>query len=87
MENMPVISSYELQREQISLEEQKAKILGCFDGDGVLRFSALMNYFNHKLEIFVSFLAILELIQQGTITVAQNEIFGEIEFHHLENLA
>ena len=87
MENMRVISSYELQREQISLEEQKAKILVCFDGDGVLRFSALMNRFNHKLEIIVSFLAILELIQQGTITVAQNEIFGEIEFHHLENLA
>ena len=87
MDNMPVISTYELRREQINLEEQKAKILGCFDGDGALRFSALMSRFNHKLEIIVSFLAILELIQQGTITVVQNKIFGEIEFHHLENLA
>jgi chromatin segregation and condensation protein Rec8/ScpA/Scc1 (kleisin family) len=46
-----------------------------------------MSRFNHKLEIIVSFLAILELIQQGMITVEQNEIFGEIEFHHFENLA
>ena len=87
MDNMPVISIYELRREQINLEEQKEKILGCFDCDGVLRFSALMSRFNHKLEIIVSFLAILELIQQGMITVAQNEIFGEIEFHYLGNLA
>ena len=76
-----------LEKEKKNMEEQKAKILGCFNGDGVLRFSALMSRFNHKLEIIVSFLAILELIQQGTITVAQNEIFGEIEFHHFENLA
>ena len=58
-----------------------------FDGDSILLFSSLMKRLIHKVEIIVSFLAVLELIQQGIIQVLQNEIFGEIEFHYFGNKA
>ena len=41
MENKPVISQFELNREPIKLEQQKEKILKFFDGDGILRFKSL----------------------------------------------
>ena len=87
LENMPVITQYELQKENINLESQITKIMSWFDGDGILLFSSLMKRLIHKVEIIVSFLAVLELIQQGIIQVLQNEIFGEIEFHYLGNKA
>jgi len=83
LENMPVITQHELQKENINLESQISKIMSWFDGDGILLFSSLMKRLIHKVEIIVSFLAVLELIQQGIIQVLQNEIFGEIEFHYL----
>ena len=87
LENMPVITQYELQKENINLESQITKIMSWFDGDGILLFSSLMKRLIDKVEIIVSFLAVLELIQQGIIQVLQNEIFGEIEFHYLGNKA
>ncbi|MDP6144029.1 MAG: segregation/condensation protein A, partial [Candidatus Marinimicrobia bacterium] len=87
LENMPVITQYELQKKYINLESQITKIMSWFDGDGILLFSSLMKRLIHKVEIIVSFLAVLELIQQGIIQVLQNEIFGEIEFHYLGNKA
>jgi len=79
MDNRPVIRSYELQREVVHLDNQKELIMKSFDGDGRLRFSSLLNILQTKIEIVVTFLAILELIRTHHITVVQNEIFGELE--------
>jgi segregation and condensation protein A len=83
MDNRPVIQSYELQREAIYLDNQKELIIKSFDGDGRLRFSTLLNQLQTKIEIVVTFLAILDLMRLHQITVVQNEIFGELEIQLL----
>ncbi len=83
MDNMPVIQSYELEREPIHLDDQKELILRSFDGDGRLRFSTLIQPLDSKIAIVVTFLALLELIKSHQITIVQNEIFGELEIQLL----
>lgn len=84
MENMPVIQPYELHREQIHLDDQKAIILKSFDMQGSLRFSFLLDKLKSKIEVVVTFLAILELIRMRKIVIIQSEIFGEIEMQRIE---
>jgi len=83
MDNMPVIQSYELEREPIRLEEQKELILRSFDGDCCLRFSTLINQLDSKIAFIVTFLALLELIRSHQVTILQNELFGELEIQLL----
>jgi segregation and condensation protein A len=78
MESKPVIQSYELQREPISLDHQKAIILANFDKNGKLYFSRLMKKIETKLEAIVTFLAILELMRLSQIEIKQTKLFGEI---------
>jgi len=77
--NRPMISSYELHREIVSIDDQKAKLLTYVDGDGLLRFSSFMKQLNDKIEIIITFLAMLDLIQEHKIIVVQNDLFGELE--------
>ena len=83
MDNMPVIHPYKLHREQVHLGEQKALISSSFDIDGCLRFSALIKKLKTKLEIVVTFLAVLELVRMRQIIVIQNDLFGEMEMQRL----
>ena len=84
LENMPVIQPYELQREQVYLGDQKALISRSFDIDGRLRFSDLIKKLKTKLEVVVTFLAVLELVRMRQIIVIQNSLFGEMEMQRLE---
>ncbi len=79
MDNRPVISQYELHREPISIEDQKAKLLAFVDGDGILSFSSLIKRLKDKIEIIITFLAILDLIRESKIFLIQNELFSDIE--------
>ena len=79
IDNRPVITEYELKREQISIEDQKAKLLAYIDGDGFLSFSAMMKYLKTKIEIIITFLAILDLIRESKILVIQNKLFSDLE--------
>ena len=83
MDNMPVIQPYELYREQVHLGDQKALISRSFDIDGRLRFSALIKKLKTKLEVVVTFLAVLELVRTRQIIVIQNDLFGEMEMQRL----
>ncbi len=83
MDNMPVIRSYELEREPVHLDDQKELIMRSFDGDGRMRFSTLINQLDSKIAIVVTFLALLELIRSHKITIVQNELFGELEIQLL----
>ena len=74
-----MISQYELHREPISIEDQKAKLLAFVDGDGILCFSSLMKRLRDKIEIIITFLAILDLIREEKILLIQNELFSDIE--------
>ncbi|MGY8788476.1 MAG: segregation and condensation protein A, partial [Fidelibacterota bacterium] len=79
MENRPVMSQFELTREPVRLEEQKKFLFKFFDGDGRLKFSTLLKELETRMEIIVTFLAILDLIREGSCRFEQNDIFDEIE--------
>ena len=84
MDRMPVISEYELHQEPIRLDDKKHFIMISFDGDGALSFKRLLSNCQYKLEIIVTFLAILDLIRLFKILVYQNELFDDFEIHRLE---
>ena len=83
MENRPVISQFELNREPVKLEQQKEIIFKFFDGDGRLKFSNLLKHLKTRVEIIVTFLAILDLVREGLCTLDQVDVFGDIELVHL----
>ncbi|MBL7013921.1 MAG: segregation/condensation protein A [Candidatus Marinimicrobia bacterium] len=87
MENRPVMSVFEMEREPVKLEAQKEMIIRHFDGDGKLKFSTLIKRFSTRMEIVVTFLAILDLVRLGDITVSQNETFGDLELIHIGAMA
>lgn len=79
MENKSIISRYELQREDISLDDQKAIILANLDEKGFLKFSVLITKLETKIEVIVTFLAILEMLRNEEIVIVQQKLFGELE--------
>ena len=83
MDSRPVLSPFELNKEPIKLEQQKELILGYFDGDGKLSFNNLFGILKSRMEVIVTFLAILDLVKEGTCTVHQANVFSNI---HLVNL-
>tara|TARA_B110000196_G_C21104696_1_gene644528 strand:- start:245 stop:973 length:729 start_codon:yes stop_codon:yes gene_type:complete len=84
MENRPVISQFELSREPIRLEEQKEFIFKHFDGEGRLRFSTLIDKLATRMELIVTFLAVLDMVRDGTCTFDQSSTFGDIELIYLK---
>ena len=79
IDNMPVVSQFELSREPIKLEQQKEFILKHFDGDGKVKFSTILSKLDTRMKIVVTFLAILDMVREGLCSLQQNEIFGELE--------
>ena len=83
IESKPVISQFELNREPIRLEKQKELILKYFDGEGRLKFTTIINSLRSRMEIVVTFLAVLDLVRDGLCSLEQSDVFGEIEIFHL----
>ena len=54
-----------------------------FDGEGRLRFKTLIKKLSSRMEIIVTFLAVLDLVKEGICRLDQQNIFGEIELVHL----
>ena len=83
MESKPVISQFELNREPVRLEKQKELILKYFDGEGRLRFTTIIAKLDSRMEVIVTFLAVLDLVRDGICNLEQSDVFGEIELVHL----
>ena len=54
-----------------------------FDGEGRLLFSTIIKDLNSRMELIVTFLAVLDLIRDGICSLKQEDVFGEIELLHL----
>ncbi|WP_459911430.1 segregation and condensation protein A [Desulfotomaculum defluvii] len=69
----------EITREEIQVPEKMRQLMAklIFYPEGVI-FTSLFAHNANRTEIVVTFMAILELLKVGQITVAQNETFGEI---------
>ena len=84
IESRPVISQFELNRDPVRLEKQKELILKYFDDEGRLSFTFIIKKLNSRMEIVVTFLAVLDLVREGLCKLKQVDIFGEIELVHLQ---
>ena len=79
LSNAPIDDSFYLERQTISLTDQRQFIISNFDKKGILLLNKLVKKLNNKLEIIVTFLALLEMIKTGEIICKQKDIFGQIE--------
>ena len=84
IESRPVISQFELNREPVRLEKQKELILKYFDDEGRLSFTFIIKKLKTRMEIVVTFLAVLDLVREGLCKLKQVDVFGEIELVHLQ---
>ena len=84
IESRPVISQFELSREPVRLEKQKELILKYFDDEGRLSFTFIIKQLKSRMEIVVTFLAVLDLVREGICKLRQVDVFGEIELIHLQ---
>ena len=86
MDSMPVVSQFELNREPVKLEEQKKFIFKYFDGDGKLKFSTILDKLETRMEIVVTFLAILDLVRDGSCKLIQEKVFGDLELQKIDSM-
>ena len=77
--NAPTQDSFEIYRETVSLKDQQNFILQQFNNDKILSLKNLVKKLETKLEIIVTFLALLEMIKRSEIICSQKENFEDIE--------
>ena len=81
----PVRSKFgTISREEIRLEDRMVEIRQEIRGLRSINFRTLLGRKRGRMNIIVSFLAILELMKSGLITIRQEETFGEILIDSLE---
>ncbi len=81
----PVRSKFgNITKEEIRVEDRMAEIRGSLKGLKSINFRTLLSEKRGKLNIIVSFLAVLELIKSGAVSVRQDELFGDIMLDSLE---
>ena len=83
MDRAPEINPYEVDLNTLDLSDKKQFILSSFDGRGILSFEHLLKSCKSKLEVVITFIALLDLVQQFKIAVFQSSLFEDIEIHLL----
>jgi len=80
LERLPDIGQHteEIQAETITVEEKMDDILSIIQTQDKIGFDKLFSSFNTKLEVIVTFLAILELVRLKQIILLQVGLFGDI---------
>ncbi len=79
IENAPTQDSFEIYRETVSLKDQKEFILQKLKTNKISSLKKLVKKLETKIEIIVTFLALLEMIKQSEIICLQKENFKDIE--------
>ncbi len=79
LREMPPEAIYQLNPEEVSVEERVEWLSRMLTERPVMAFSELRRVMTTRWQVVSSFLAVLELIRQGRILVVQQEPFGEIE--------
>ena len=79
VDNAPTQDTFEIYREIVSLKEQKNFILQQFKTNKIISLKKLVKKLETKIEIIVTFLALLEMIKQSEIICSQKENFKDIE--------
>ena len=74
----PERTVYTVQTESWDIEDKMSLIARTVAEDGELRFSAIMAHARERMEIVVSFMALLELVKLGRVLVVQDVNFADI---------
>lgn len=81
----PVRSKFgTIKKEEIKLEDKMVEIRSEIKGLRSINFKTLLGQRRGRLNLIVSFLAILELMKSGILTIRQDEMFGDIMIDSLE---
>ena len=81
----PIRSNFgTIRREPVSLEQKIGSVLGYARKNRHFSFHHLLEEQADKLEVVVTFLAVLELMKIGKIHLVQEETFGDMEIEALE---
>ncbi|MCM8783014.1 MAG: segregation/condensation protein A [Candidatus Omnitrophica bacterium] len=87
LKDIPVEIFYEAIKDEFTIEEKIHEILHLVLKEEVILLSHIFNKAKNKMEIIVTFLAILELIRLKEIRIVQKRLFGEIEvIRNTENI-
>ncbi|MFA4842882.1 MAG: segregation/condensation protein A [Candidatus Omnitrophota bacterium] len=79
LEDVPKEVFYSIVKEEFTIEEKVHQILHLLLADSCVTLSVLFSKAKNKLDIIVTFLAILELIRMKEIVARQKELFADIE--------
>ena len=78
MARLPEPPIYEVQAEAYDVEDKMALLASAAAEHGSISFIAMLEKCRSRLEMVVTFMALLELIKLGTVQVVQPEPFGDI---------
>jgi len=79
MKNLPEQNIYELNAEEYNISQELEKIRGQFLNIKKMPFLHLFQKAVTKLKVVVTFMAILEMIQNKELNLIQDNVFGEIQ--------
>ena len=79
IDNAPENSTIIIQRDIISLEQQKQFIVSNFKEKSIISLNTLIDKLESKLEIIITFLAVLDMIKESELICKQKNIFDDIE--------
>jgi len=75
----PIRSKFgKIEKEQVSVEDKLSYLESFLETHRSCSFRELLERQNSRIEVVVTFLAVLELMKMGEITAQQEETFGEI---------
>jgi len=74
---MPRPSYYEIERVKINIRQQSRVLRSLFEHRSRIRFSDILKNLESRIEIVVTFLALLEMIKMQELGVTQHAIYGD----------
>ncbi len=75
-----------IEKEEVNIEDKMADIRAEVKGLRGIRFRTLLEMQASKINVIVTFLAVLELMTVGAITIRQNELFDDIIIDSLDSV-
>lgn len=84
LDSMPKVTYHEVKKIEVSIEEQTGYILNSLSEQKSILFSKMIEQIKDRIVIIVTFLALLELIKLGKITVRQSRVFEDIKISSVE---
>lgn len=81
----PIRSKYgKIEQEEVSVAEKMTYIENYMVANRKFHFRSLLTRQSSKVNVIVTFLAVLELMKNGRIHIAQSELFGEIDIEAVD---